>query len=115
MSQRDAHEHFAIAARRLHWIAGGLAVTLALIMFAMYLLMRGWLHSSEPSITHWPPGPRLQPEPAADLARQRAHDAAQSQSYRWENREAGIAQIPVERAMQLLAAPASASSGAGAR
>jgi hypothetical protein len=115
MSQRDAHELFAIAARRLHWIAAALAAALALVMLAMYLLMRTWLHSEAAPVTRMPPVPRLQVAPSADLASEHARERAQLESYGWEDRQRGVARIPIERAMQLLAAPASATSSPGAQ
>lgn len=51
-----------------------------------------------------PPEPRLQPSPERELAAYRAEQAARATSYGWVDREAGVARIPVERAMELLAA-----------
>ena len=50
-----------------------------------------------------PPAPRLQAEPAQDLATYLAREAAILDSYAWVDEEAGIARIPIEQAMQLLA------------
>lgn len=50
-----------------------------------------------------PPGPRLQAEPAEDLATYLAREKALLESYAWVDEEAGIARIPIEQAMQLLA------------
>lgn len=51
-----------------------------------------------------PPEPRLQTEPIADLAALRARDAALLHSYAWVDRNAGLVRIPVERAIEILAA-----------
>lgn len=56
-----------------------------------------------------PPEPRLQgsrvhPElPHMDLARMRAREEAMLNQYEWVDRENGVAKIPIERAMTLLA------------
>jgi hypothetical protein len=50
-----------------------------------------------------PPPPRLQAEPAEDLATYLAREKALLESYAWVDEEAGIARIPIEQAMQLLA------------
>jgi hypothetical protein len=49
------------------------------------------------------PAPRLQSDPAADLARLKEQAFHQLNSYGWVNREVGIAHIPIERAMDILA------------
>lgn len=49
-----------------------------------------------------PPQPRLQMSPVQDLQAMRAEQEALLSSYAWVDREAGVARIPVERAMQLL-------------
>ena len=50
-----------------------------------------------------PPPPRLQSAPAADLAVYRAREQAILESYAWVDRDAGIARIPIARAIELLA------------
>jgi hypothetical protein len=49
------------------------------------------------------PNPRLQQNPAVDLARLRAEEGRRSESYGWVDRKAGIAHIPIERAMDIVA------------
>jgi hypothetical protein len=49
-----------------------------------------------------PPPPRLQPDPASDLHALRAEEDAVLQSYGWVDRNAGVARMPIERAMDLL-------------
>jgi hypothetical protein len=50
-----------------------------------------------------PPAPRLQPVPAAELASVRAAAQARLTGYGWADRQAGVAHIPIERAMELQA------------
>lgn len=103
MSQRDAHESYAVAARRLHWIAAILAASLASIVMLMYLLAHTWLRTTESMPAAIPTEPRLQSNPAADLAAERAREQALLSRYVWVDRDAGIARIPVDRAMDILA------------
>lgn len=50
-----------------------------------------------------PPPPQLQPNPVYDMAQFRAHEDALLHRYAWVDRPAGVAQIPIEQAMALLA------------
>ena len=50
-----------------------------------------------------PPAPRLQSDPLADLATLRASEDAALHGYGWVDRRAGVARIPIERAMDLVA------------
>jgi len=103
MSQRDAHESYAVAARRLHWVAAILAGSLAGIVLLMYVLAHTWLRTTSPPIETAPPSPRLQANPAADLAAERRREEGMLTGYAWVDRERGIARIPVQRAMEILA------------
>jgi hypothetical protein len=49
------------------------------------------------------PEPRLQIDPATDLAKMRARNFRELNNYGWIDRKAGTARIPIERAMQLIA------------
>ena len=49
-----------------------------------------------------PPEPRLQVEAPKDLTHLQAAEHAVLSSYGWVSQEAGIARIPIERAMQLV-------------
>lgn len=104
MSQRDAHESYAVAAGKLHWIAAIMAAVLVAIVMTMYLLFRAWLAAAPlETVTQIPPIPRLQPHPARDLASERDREQARLSGYRWMDRDAGVARIPIERAMRVLA------------
>lgn len=105
MNDPHRHERSRVDARLLHRVALGLGVGLVLIAALMYPLLRFWL---APQLTAGlqapPPAPRLQADPAADLAAERAQQRQRQrlESYHWVDRDAGIAQIPIERAMALL-------------
>lgn len=49
-----------------------------------------------------PPGPQLQTLPARDMQEMLRLENAQLQSYAWVDRSAGIARIPIDRAMDLV-------------
>ncbi len=51
-----------------------------------------------------PPPPRLQVDPAVELMQLRARNAARLEGYGWIDRAKGVVHIPIERAMQMLAA-----------
>jgi hypothetical protein len=55
------------------------------------------------SVRPGPPGPRLQVNPIQDLKALRAAEDTLLNSYGWVNKEAGIARIPIDRAMDLVA------------
>ncbi len=50
-----------------------------------------------------PPGPNLQTTPESDLAAMRAAEEARLHAYGWVDESQGIAHIPIERAMEILA------------
>ncbi|MBV8126546.1 MAG: hypothetical protein JO114_02650 [Planctomycetaceae bacterium] len=49
------------------------------------------------------PTPQVQKNPAVDLAGMRAEEQRRVNAYGWVDRKAGIAHIPIERAMDILA------------
>jgi hypothetical protein len=50
-----------------------------------------------------PPQPRLQVNPRQDLLRLRENEKAELDSYGWVDQKNGIAHIPIDRAMDLIA------------
>lgn len=50
-----------------------------------------------------PPAPRLQPAPIKDLLELRAWEDSQLEHYGWVDRSNGIARIPIDRAIEILA------------
>ena len=49
-----------------------------------------------------PPGPQLQADPEAELLELREREELILGSYSWVDKGSGVAQVPIERAMQLL-------------
>jgi hypothetical protein len=91
--------------RLLAALAGGLALFLAAVPLCLLLIYPGAVHRPPaPAPAADIPGPRLQIEPALDLARLRAAEQAQLAGYGWLDRERGVVRIPIERAMGLIAA-----------
>ena len=96
---------------------GGFGVGLVLILVVSAALMwwasvflRGLEEAKDPPppalaearVPYTPPGPRLQADPEAELVELRAREDLILESYAWVDREAGIAQVPIGRAMELL-------------
>ena len=54
------------------------------------------------SLRRTPPEPRLEPDPLAPRRRMRASEDAVLTTYGWVDRNAGVARIPIARAMDLL-------------
>ena len=64
-------------------------------------------HSQVPSTAQTAqkfPQPRLQPDPVADLNNFRAREEQVLNSYGWVDKNAGVAHIPIEQAIEILAA-----------
>jgi hypothetical protein len=86
------------------------AVLVLLVLWGMFGYFRGKsaergplpsprMYTSAPSV----PQPRLQPNPVADYDVYRSSDQETLNSYGWVDRKAGIARIPIDRAMDLVA------------
>jgi hypothetical protein len=99
-------------------VTGILSFALALlvlggvIQFALALVMQRFSREEKQAQAQRPPqfaraidvpSPHLQGNPAADLARLKAQELDRLNTYGWVNRDAGIAHIPIDRAMDILA------------
>ena len=98
--------------RGVRWFTAGLAVLAVTVLILMGALL--WVLSSgrppgQGVVTPSVPAPNMSPAPdlqvasSRDYQDMRAAEAAQLHSYRWVDRDAGIAAIPIERAMEILA------------
>jgi protein SCO1/2 len=99
------HETADIDARRV-MLAGGMIVVAILVAVAV-----GWgiieMSGGTQAAVHGPPRTlRPQPEarPLVDIAAYRAGEQRKLTTYEWIDRGAGVVRIPVERAMEILAA-----------
>jgi hypothetical protein len=98
--------------RGIRWFTAGLAVlavTVLVLMGALLWLLSGGWPPHQGIVTPLVPAPNMSPQPdlqvasSLDYQQMRAAEEAQLRSYRWVDREAGIAAIPIERAMEILA------------
>ncbi|HEY4294230.1 hypothetical protein [Luteibacter sp.] len=94
------HEPQGLATRRLASLAALLAGSTMVVLVACFFLWRGWVTAPVPSPRAGEP--KLQPEPRRDMEmfRRRQRNANE---WGWVDRERGVARIPVERAMRLMA------------
>ena len=98
--------------RAIRWFTAGLAVltvtVLVLMAGLLWLLSGGW-PPRQGIVTPMVPAPNMSPAPdlqvasTRDYQEMRAAEEMQLHSYGWVDREAGIAAIPIERAMEILA------------
>ena len=105
------YETSDISVRVVTWFAVGLIASAFIIHFVTAGLYRVF-ESAYPSrdapsrIALHPhmiaPAPRLQPNPAIDLAQYQAAQKAKLNSYGWIDKQTGIIHIPIERAMELI-------------
>jgi hypothetical protein len=115
MAEREIADIDARAVRR-----GAIAIAGGILFagLAAWLLLRALgpaLNTSplaRPAST-FSPAPRLQPAPQPERSAYFAEKARKTGSYGWADREAGIARIPLEEAMRLLAARAPANGSGG--
>ena len=98
----------------------GLAALIVVAAVVAFALLGGF-RPPRPGVTSLPlagTGPHsmpiLQSAPAADLRAYREGKESMLEGYRWLDRGAGVVQIPIERAMQLVAERDAARSAAGA-
>jgi hypothetical protein len=106
--ERDAH---------VGWIFG-IVTFLALAGVVIHFIIAGTFEGyqkSQPTTDQWkvssraqplasahPPFPKLQISPPVDLAKFRAREEAELNSYGWVDKKTGIVRIPIDRAMDLL-------------
>src|SRR3569833_588782 len=121
MSERDSPESYEVFAGRLHWIAVSIVGSLIAIIWLMYQLAHTW-RAPLPRIEHLAPParPRLQAYPHLELQTVLSQEREAVHQYQWVDREHGIARIPIERAMEIMAngassPPASPTGPANAR
>jgi hypothetical protein len=122
MSDRDHLEHSGhhdpdrISTRAVALVAVALTVCVAVLGWGVRYFAREMENTPTPAPAahvetferrvHWE-------FPQADLARVRAAEDAHLQGYRWIDREKDVVQLPIERAMELVAAGAKEPPAAG--
>ena len=99
-----------VPARRLLKIVVPLGILLV-VLHVLLLLLGGLLdrlteRPPAPALEQVelvPPPPRLQPQPELELREVLNREQERLQSYGWVDQDAGIARVPIERAMAILA------------
>jgi len=93
---------------------GGLVAVTAVVLLVMWWMSVTFKQQEEASdrapsplaearLDPIPPGPRLQPSPPRDMDELRAKDRETLTTYGWVDRAGGVARIPVDRAIDILA------------
>jgi hypothetical protein len=109
------HEVGEVSGRRIGWTAAALVAMLGIVALAAWAVLavlrgdRATPVASPPAAAARMPHPRLQSEPSRDLDALRKEKTALLHEYRWLDRDAGVVRIPIERAMELLAARSGAT------
>ena len=107
-----------ITRRPVYWTGVILIGTALLAFAAMWAFMRGMQkfdasHAAQPSVlqeeidrqqAQGPPEPRLQPDPNLDMRAMRAEEDTLLSTYGWSDKATGAVRIPIDKAMDLLAA-----------
>jgi hypothetical protein len=107
------HEENRIGLRGVVLFTIVLFVTVIVVESVLGLSMKGLAGLEKPvaaddpgrkpiEVDHFP-APRLQPDPNAELVEVKEAERSHVESYGWIDRKAGIAHIPVDRAMEILA------------
>ncbi|MGH7853185.1 MAG: hypothetical protein ACREP3_07065 [Candidatus Binatia bacterium] len=112
INAESGHELSDLSPRNISLFGAGLAVLIIVVLLASYAMMV-WLRDgaarrAEPpsplSTTREPtPGPELLVEPGRAMKAMRQQEEARLKSYGWIDQEKGIAHIPIERAIDMLA------------
>jgi len=88
-----------------------IVVASAALMWFMSKGLRSSMTAADPApsvlleaqVQEPPPEPRLQTSPEHDMRELRAEESAALDNYQWVDEAAGVAQVPIERAMEMLA------------
>src|SRR4051794_5362386 len=93
-----------LRARPVVAVGVAIAVTIALVIASVFLLLRQWQITPDadrvPARDAPPPPPQLQSAPQQDLAAYRAEKERALHALAWVDRTHGVARIPVEDAME---------------
>jgi hypothetical protein len=109
----DGHEANRLRVRGLVYFAVALVGVIVLVQAVLGRVMHGFLREENELESLAPPrfagdtgeypAPRIQADPAQELKKMKAEDLGRLNSYGWVDRKAGVAHIPVERAIDILA------------
>jgi hypothetical protein len=93
-----------VAAGPVMWVALGFLAFVALSVAGLLLYFHLTVTGSTAVPPHAFPAPGLQGDPRAERLRLEARQSAELHGYAWVDRAAGLAHIPIEDAMALVAA-----------
>jgi hypothetical protein len=100
--QRPDYERSDVSARVLAMLAAGVGLFLFVTPYLLAALYPQAAHQAGVGTLPQPPSPRLQTDPAADLAALRQAESARLSGYGWVEDE-GLVRIPISRALALTA------------
>lgn len=110
--QGEVQEDERVGLRAVILVAVGLVVAMFLVLGAAAGLVGFYVYNRPPAEYRQPPSielgaaaaePRLQANPAQDMASLRAAQMETLNGYAWVDQESGIARIPLSRAMEIVA------------
>jgi len=101
------YEPTDVSARAMvRWAVGLIVFTLAsmVLMLAYYAVLRGPLgpQKVQAAEQRLPPWPRLQSNPARDIAEYQEEQRRLATTYGWQDRQRGIVRMPVDQAMEIV-------------
>ena len=113
--QADAGFDSELDVRSVGLFGLGLALVMIVVLAALWILLAHWKTRqtardprpsplAEANAPRLPPEPRLQAAPVKDMDELRARETSTLTSYGWVDRQAGVARIPIDRAIDLLLA-----------
>jgi len=112
-AEQRGHEVFDMNVSYLGWFSVGIVILLIVTAFVAFYLLGGFRISN--AVLHAQstngaaaPFATLQDTPQDDLRSYRRSKAAALEGYHWVDRSGGVVQIPIERAMELVATEAAA-------
>ncbi len=108
---RERRETFDLHALRVLVVGLGTAAFVAASLGGIWLFYSrgGSGGAGLPAPPEAFPPPRLQSDPAGDLRDYQAAQRARLEGYAWADRERGLVRIPIERAMEMIAARGAAA------
>ncbi len=86
------------------YTAVGFLIFVAACLGGLYVYYSDVITSRRPPKPEPFPAPQLQRTPLSDLQKLQQKERAQLQGYAWVDKQQGIVRIPIERAMQIVAA-----------
>ena len=103
-TQATHTEPEGVPARPVISIAVGFLIFVAACLAGLFLYFSDVIGARKPLKLEAFPAPQLQRTPLSDLKMLQQKERAQLQGYAWVDKEQGIVRIPIERAMQIVAA-----------